>query len=245
MFRQISTAVAVAASAGVRAQIMHALAESGVELLCMEREAVSALEALQHFSPGLLIADQQLPGLDGASLLCRVFSSRRLSQRPAILLLYDAVFALPRREQLAKAGAVLLEKPLNGVKLIQAVQLLCNTPPRFPAQEILAVQQLLDALGMPEHPGRDCLKTAALICASDARMRGSLSGMLYPAVGKVCGLSAAQAERSIRHVIDLAWQSNEFENQYRIFADTVDAGRGQPTCGEMISRLADILRLEG
>ena len=49
----------------------------------------------------------------------------------------------------------------------------------------------------------------------------------------------------MRHAIDLAWQSNQFENQYRIFADTVDAGRGQPTCGEMISRLADILRLEG
>ena len=44
----------------------------------------------------------------------------------------------------------------------------------------------------------------------------------------------------MRHAIDLAWRSDQVDNQYRIFADTIDARRGQPTCGEMISRLADI-----
>ena len=68
---------------------------------------------------------------------------------------------------------------------------------------------------------------------------------LYPGVAKRFDTSASKVERAMRHAIGLAWQSDKFDNQYQIFADTVDAGRGQPTCGEMISRLADILRLEG
>ena len=68
---------------------------------------------------------------------------------------------------------------------------------------------------------------------------------LYPRIGEAFGMNTRQVERAMRHVIGLAWQSDKFDNQYRIFADTVDAGRGQPTCSEMISRLADILRLEG
>ena len=86
---------------------------------------------------------------------------------------------------------------------------------------------------------------AILLCAADVRAVHSLTAWVYPAAGACCGLTAQQAERAMRHAISLAWRSDQVDNQYRIFADTIDAGRGQPTCGEMISRLADILRLEG
>jgi hypothetical protein len=64
-------------------------------------------------------------------------------------------------------------------------------------------------------------------------------------VAEMLGIDANAVERAMRSAISAAWRSNQFENQYRIFADTVDAGRGQPSCGEMIACLADILRLEG
>ena len=118
-------------------------------------------------------------------------------------------------------------------------------PPRFSPEEAAQADALLDDLGVPAHRGRSCLRTAVLLCAADERLQHSLGRRLYPLTGEICGMSAAQAERAMRHAIDLAWQSDQFDNQYRIFADTVDAGRGQPTCGEMICRLADILRLEG
>lgn len=245
MYGQISTAVAAASAEGVRTQLMRAFAENGIGLLAMERDAAAATDAVKRLRPDLLVADEQLPLLDGASLLQRVLSSRNLPVRPATVLLHEPQYALPRCQELENMGIILVGKPLNGEKLGIALEALHAAPPFFPENEVQLIDRLLDALGMPGHIGRNCLKTAVLLCAGDARMRSSLSGKLYPAVGRLCGLSAAQAERSIRHAIDLAWQSSQFENQYRIFADTVDAGRGQPTCGEMISRLADILRLEG
>lgn len=245
MYGQISTAVAAAASEGVRIQLMRAFAENGVELLAMERDAAAAMEAVRRLKPDLLAADEQLPLLDGASLLLKVLTARELPVRPAAILLHWPESPMPLRTELESMHIPCISKPLTGDRLRCVLEALHTAPPFFPEREVQLITQLLDALGMPEYIGRSCLKTAVLLCAGDVRMRSNMSGRLYPSVGKLCNLSAAQAQRSMRHAIDLAWQSNQFENQYRIFADTVDAGRGQPTCGEMISRLADILRLEG
>ena len=68
---------------------------------------------------------------------------------------------------------------------------------------------------------------------------------LYPAVAGHAGMTPAQAERAIRHVIDAAWRTGQIEQQNRIFGDTIDARRGKPTSGEMIAQLAEELRWEG
>lgn len=244
MPRQIRAAVAAAAAEGVRIQLMRALAESGIELLAMERSASSAMDAVARLRPDLLAVDEQLPQLNG-SALAYAARTAKLPVRPAVILLHDPGMALPGRDALEETGVIRLEKPLTGARLSRAVRSLEAAPPFFPEEERRLTDQLLDALGMPDHIGRKCMKTAVLLCVGDTRMRHGLMSRLYPETGELCGLSAAQAERSMRHAIDLAWQSNQFENQYRIFADTVDAGRGQPTCGEMISRLADILTSGG
>ena len=245
MPRSIKTAVAAAAPASVRRQVSCSLAASGVELVCMAADGAAALEALRSHRPDLLLCDLELPVLDGPALAERALLDRNLPVRPRCILLHHPEFLPPALDKLEEMGVLLLEKPLNGNQLSAAVRRLETTPPAFPAEEEALASRLLTELGVPEHLGRSCLKTAVLLCAGDERFRHNLLNRLYPAVGEICGATAAQAERAMRHAIGLAWQSNQFENQYRIFADTVDAGRGQPTCGDMISRLADILRLEG
>lgn len=245
MLRQIQTAVAAAAVESVRMQLFRAMADSGIELVAMAGDAASALDALQRFRPDLLIADAELPQMEGAQLAKLALSSKRLPVRPAAIVLHYGEFISPHRAKLEEMGAVFLEKPVLHSRFSAAVARLERTPPHFPAGETALAEKLLRELGFPDHIGSRCLKTAALLCAGDERLQHMLSNRLYPATGEICSVSAVQAERAMRHAIGLAWQSNQFENQYRIFADTVDAGRGQPTCGEMISRLADILRLEG
>ena len=245
MFRSMKTAVAAAALPSVQRQISLALAQSRVELAGMAADGASALEEVRRRRPDLLIADMELPVLEGASLLERILTGKGFAVRPACILMLHAGFPLPAREILEEKGALLIEKPLSGEVLAEAIQRLETTPPAFPAGEETLADRLLTELGVPEHLGRNCLKAAALLCAGDERWQHRLLDRLYPAAGAICGVTAAQAERAMRHAIGLAWQSDQFENQYRIFADTVDAGRGQPTCWEMISRLADILRLEG
>ena len=244
MARRIRTALAAIAVKSVQLQTIRALADTGIELLSMETSAGDAMRGLRHHQPDLLIADMELPMSEGSALALRAVQAREFP-RPAAILLHHARFLLPQRDQLEAVNVRILDKPLCSASLSRAIAEIEAAPPLFLPEERAHADRLLDELGVPEHLGRQCLKTAILLCTADARMQHSLLGKLYPAVGELCGVSAAQAERAMRHVIDLAWRSNQFENQYRIFADTVDAKRGQPTCGEMISRLSDILRLEG
>ena len=245
MPRMIETAVAAAATESLRRQLTHVLAETDIRLLAMPRDGVRALAALEDCRPDLLITDAQLPAMEGSALARRALCTSRLSVRPAVILLYDAQFLLPERHSLASIGAHFLEKPLCADAFAETIQTMRNERPVFPEGQQRRVDQLLDELGVPTHAGRNCLRTAALLCASDERYLYKLSASLYPRTGELCGMNASQVERAMRHAIDLAWQSDKMDNQYRIFADTVDAGRGQPACSEMISRLADILRLEG
>ena len=107
------------------------------------------------------------------------------------------------------------------------------------------LEELLDALCVPEHPGRGCLKSAVALAWADRRRLSALKAYLYPEAARQSGLKGAQCERAICHVIDCAFRTGEIERQHEIFGDTIDARRGKPTGGEMIAQLAEELRWEG
>ena len=245
MLRRIQTAVAASATPVAQRQLLRALTCAGIELVAFAQDGLTAWSLLESHKPDLLAVDLELPVMDGASLTRRALCSFALPLRPAVLLMHYPEFQVPDGPELAAAGAVLLEKPPLEDRFAEAIRQLRSTAPHFRPEECARVDRLLDALGVPQHVGRACLRSAILICATDVHAIHNLTGRVYPAAGECCGCTPQQAERAMRHAIDLAWQSDQVDNQYRIFADTIDAGRGQPTCGEMISRLADILRLEG
>jgi len=245
MPRSIQTAVVAAAAQQARTDLVRMLSAEGIALLAMEADAHSAIRALGFYRPDLFIADMELPVMNGGALLMRICSRFELPVRPAAMLLRYPEFPVADEAALLESGVALVEKPVNASAFRAALHGLRCAPIRFSGTETRRADMLLDALGVPEHRGKSCLRAAILLCAADERNRFDLGGRLYPQIGEICALDAGQAERAMRHAIDLAWKSDKFENQYRIFADTVDAGRGQPTCGEMISRLADILRSEG
>lgn len=243
--RTLRTAVLAAASPQLRMQMVEALSAAGMQLLFAANDGRSALEALANLRPDLLLADAQLPAMEGSALARRILPGFSLPVRPTVVLLRHPHIPLPDEEMLLSLGAILLDKPLSAAGFCRAVDAACTAPLRFSPDETAHADELLDELGVPDHRGRECLRNAALMCAADERYLHNMSKCLYPVLGEMLSLNGAQAERAMRHVIGAAWQSDKFENQYRIFADTVDASRGQPTCGEMISRLADILRSEG
>ena len=238
MLRTMQTAVAAVVSRTRGQRVASALGAAEIELEFLARDGNGAREALLRFRSDLLVTDAQLPETDGAALAARILGGFEFPVRPAVILLGESWEPVPE-------SAVVLPASFTEEELVRAVDRLRRAPAAFSAEESVRAEALLEELGVPEHVGRDCLKTACLLCASDERLRSGMRGALYPRVGEIYGLTAAQAERAMRHGIALAWQSDKIENQYRIFRDTIDAGRGQPTCREMISRLADILRLEG
>lgn len=245
MMRRIQTAVAASATPVAQRQLLRALTCAGIELVAIAQDGQTAWNLLKSHMPDLFVVDLELPVMDGASLARRALCSFALPVRPAVLLMHYPEFQVPDGPELAASGAVLLDKPPQEERFVEAVRQLRSAETRFRPEECARVDHLLDALGVPQHVGRACLRAAILICATDVHAIHNLTGRVYPAAGECCGCTPQQAERAMRHAINLAWQSDQVDNQYRIFADTIDAGRGQPTCGEMISRLADILRLEG
>lgn len=241
--RIIRTAIVATVSDFTRQETAFRLADEGVELLGAAANGASALDLLERLRPDLLIADALLPGMDGCALARRALNGFCLPVRPAVILLYRG--DVPPADAESLPGAECVRCDPAPASLSGALQRLRAGHMAFSLNELRRVDALLNALGVPDHIGRDCLKFAALICAADVRCAHALSRWVYPEAGEMCACSAAQAQRAMRHVIECAWKSDQFDNQYRIFADTVDARRGQPTLSEMICRLADILRLEG
>lgn len=199
------------------------------------RDAAQVLDILRQRSIDIVFADVLLPGMGGTALLRQV--KRHAGVRPGGVLTCVSNFPVQSTE------FPLLPRPY-ATETVLAI--LPRTLPenRLEEAEPDRIEALLDRLGVPSHPGRDYLRTAIAMAVIDPRLSGKLSKRLYPAISAQTGASPAQAERAIRHCIEIAWKRGSVEEQYRLFGNTIDAQRGKPTVGEMIARSADIIRLE-
>ena len=226
------------------AEIHALLGGAGFRMAGSARDAGEALALLGRIQADLLLADAVLPGMDGPALAEAVLN-RPLWVHPAVILAAPKGLRPPGAERLRPANAALLEKPLTSGAVAAAYREIVERPPALTPDRAARLTALLDALGVPEHPGRHALAEAVALAWLDGRRLRAMRQRLYPAAGAAAGLDPAQTERAIGHAIDAAWRSSAMEAQYRVFGDTIDATRGRPTCGEMIARLADILRWEG
>ena len=236
-----------ALAAGIRsgdAALAAVLDAAGYALAARAASGAEALALFEKVQPELAVCDAILPGMDGVALVRRA-RQLKLNVQPAMLLLKPKGLRLPGEAGLAALGALAVETPATADALAGAVDRAAALEIPLPADKAARLEALLDALGIPAHPGRVCLKRAIALAWADRRRLDSLKGRLYPAVALKTGLEVAQAERAIRHVIDRAFRTGEIERQHQIFGDTIDARRGKPTSGEMIAQLADILRWEG
>ena len=203
------------------------------------RDGLSALRRLRERTADALVADAVLPGLDGLGLFRRVLESP-LRVHPAMVLALPEGMSAPPHEEFAA-----VERPLSVERVRAALESQRPENRAVPEEKRRRAREALSSLGVPNHRGTDCLARAVELAWLDGRYLSALTSRLYPAVGRSFGMDGRAVERAIRYVIDAAWRMGEIEAQYQIFGNTVDARRGSPTCGEMIARIADILRWEG
>ena len=206
------------------------------EIICVS-DGLSAVRQAQQTLTDVIVADAVLPVLDGDAV------AQRIAGLP--LNVYPAVILLTAMGMRSKTHAYALEKPVSAAALMEAFDSLRPQFREIPEEKCIRAAQLLDQLGIPQHCGREYLLRAIEMVWMDARLVRALSRQVYPAVAGRFGADEKHIPRAMRHVIDAAWRGGEMEAQYRIFGDTIDAGRGTPTLSEMIARIADILRWEG
>ena len=220
------------------------LEKAGLNVTARAASGTEGLRLLRECAPEAVLISATLPGMDGLRF-AELASATPLNTRPALLILSPSGMALPGRERLSGLNAAIVPMPATPESLRNALEALRSRSPKLPRRQAARLEALLDALGVPRHPGRESLALAVALAWQDRRKLHALGDVLYPETGALCGKSAAQVERAIRHVIDAAWRDGDMVQQQRIFGDTIDARRGRPTCGEMIAQLADILRWEG
>ena len=244
MDRRPQTAIVADLSLQASAVMAALLSALGCTVVLQARNSEEVIEGVQALSPDLLALDTVLPGLDGISTAERLLRLP-LVVRPGIILTSAFSLETSRAKALEDQGCTLLNKPVSAEALRAALARVEPIRRRIPRETEARLQRLLDQLGLPQHPGRRFLEKAIILAWQDARLVHRLTRELYPLVGTSCGAEAKKVERDMRHAIEYAWKYGRIEDQYALFGGTIDAQRGKPTCGEMIARLADILRLEG
>jgi len=220
----------------------RALSEAaGLEALGRAADGESALSMLADVSADILLTDMYLPILDGAALAERVCEAN-LTVHPGVIVIRTGQMPEVLVRRVTDAGGQVIDA--SGEALRRAAEAVRPENRPCPRAVSRRLSRTLDRLDVPEHPGRRYLEDAILRTYMDRRMADSMTGRLYPMVAAHFGVTARQAESAMRHVIERAWRGGAADAQYALFRGTIDAERGKPTCGEMVTQLADILRLE-
>lgn len=211
------------------------------EIVCVN-DGRRALMAVRERLPDAVIADAVLPGLDGFELIRRI-----RSMSPEVVP--SAMVLMPKGMRFSETGEGIgcrvAEKPLDEAKLARLLSQAAQDKSRMGERQRQKAVEILRKIGMPEHRGREYLSQAAELVWLDARRAHRLTKEVYPEIAEKNGVDVRHVERAMRYAIDAAWRDGEIDAQYELFGDTIDAKRGSPTCGEMIARIADILRWEG
>lgn len=105
------------------------------------------------------------------------------------------------------------------------------------------IEDLLKELGAPCHLiGYERVVYAIKLSISDPEYLHYITYRLYPDVAKAFDTSPSRVERSIRHLIEVAWTRHDIQDAYRIFGNTIDINRGKPTNSEFIAACATIVK---
>lgn len=222
-----------------------ALAEQvrGIYRIRICHEGQETLETILEYKPDLLVLDMMLPGLDGISILQE---TDRAGVHPVVL----ATTKFANDYMVSSAGRLgvgyMMVKPCNVKATASRLQdlsalLRADNMPRPEPRTV--VTNILKSLGIPTKlRGYAYLREAVLEMLN--RPGQSVTKELYPKVGKLCGATGTQVERSIRSAIEKAWMQRDevLWRQYGLNGNT--EGSVRPTNSEFITQIADRLATE-
>jgi len=200
-------------------------------------DGIQAMELLNSFRPDLLVLDLMLPGMDGISLLQKMIGS---AHRPMVLATsrFQSDYVTDTVSRLG-VGYMMM-KPCDIRATVARIRdlsqglrptVICRPDPET------FVSNILLTLGFATNlRGYLYLREAVPIMARDPKQ--SITKELYPTVGKLFGVDAANVERSIRSAITAAWLRRDDRIWSFYFLPDADGQIRKPTNGNFITRLA-------
>ena len=224
-------------SEAVRESLREILAESFDLRTCCDGR--TALELLHRFRPEVLVLDLMLPGIDGLSLLqtavdagiCPAVLATTRQQNDYIL---DAAYRL--------GVSYIMIRPCEIGALVERIQDLSRScsGKALPMDLSSQVKTILVRLGFPTKPRSYALLHDAILWMAD-HPGAFLSKELYPAIGKMHGISDLSAEKDIRVLIHTIWEHRDDRIWQLYFPPDAEGNIPRPTNGTFITRIVDRL----
>lgn len=230
------------------------LCDKGFEVETCIKDGYAVLDAVNFYSPDVIIIEMFMANLDAAATL-RALAGQKLLKKPKVIVTssYDNGFM---QCDILKAGAdYFLLKPFDyDILCERIVSLLADgisvsrIGARTQVNEVdleVMVTDVLHHVGVPANiQGFHYLRTAILLAIDNGDILNRITKELYPSVAKKHRTTASRVERSIRHGIETAWDRGDIEVLASYFGYTVHNQKGKPTNSEFIALISDRIRLK-
>lgn len=225
--------------------IARAIEGANAEMLHVAYDGDTAVDAINRLLTDVFICDMVLPKGDGCALIERIVTLP-VQVMPTVILLTTVGMTWLDEEAMRLGAYKVLKKPVSNESLVQAIgSATIETRLTRTTIDERKIADRLYFIGLSSKLiGTAFLSTAVFLTLKDRRIAKSLTTELYPMVGEKHGVDGKCVERCMRRAIESAWSMGALDQQHRVFGYTIDARRGKPTCGEMIARVADSLRIE-
>lgn len=225
--------------------IRQLLAGIDMDVVGVARNGPHALDMLGRTLTDLLIVDMVLPVLDAPELIRRI-RALSLHTMPAVIVTTPAPMPTFERRAMELGACAVIRRPLDGARLTSlALGFTVHDRLRRSTADEGHAQAALQRLGFSlKLRGTGYLSYAIELASQDARLLENLKGALYPLVATHFSVDSGKVEHAMRRAIEAAWSGGALEMQHVAFGNTIDARRGKPTSGEMIARVAELLRVK-
>ena len=230
------------------------LRKKGLEAKICPKDGRAVLNAIEQFSPQIVIMDVFMPSIDGIGVMKKVKEKKHSSE--TVFILTSAFDNQNLARDIINAGAsYYFIKPFD--ISVMAERILSFAENSFShthtgrVDEInsteleIRVTENLHLIGVPAHiKGYHYLREAILLAIENPDIINSVTKELYPTVSKKFASTPSRVERAIRHAIEVAWDRGDVEVLTEFFGYTIQNEKGKPTNSEFIAMIADKLRLK-
>lgn len=108
----------------------------------------------------------------------------------------------------------------------------------------LKTATILKELGMPVSLlGYAYTRYAIKLVYDNPTLVSAITKELYPNIAREFNTTPTRVERAIRHAVETAWYRGNAEFQQKLFGYSISVDRGKPTNSELITTIADYIKL--
>ncbi len=218
-----------------------------IEINAIAHNALEAIELLRSDMPDLIVLDLVMPYADGFVLLEHL-KENAYAKTPEVIVLsslnHEAII-----KRACDYGAIYyMAKPFSMEDLHDRILNILNRrmisanqqePTRQTVPQQMENQEMesffMDIGISPHTKGFLFLCKAIELTLQNPNLIFNLTKELYPSIGALCQTTAANVEHSIRHSIEVAWNSKKIFNANQFFKADVFSHQYKPSNGEFIS----------